>query len=109
MFLEGLARGEEERSVSAYDAQDDALRLLRAIDLEQAHGCVGSVVYAFAAAHSAGLQPGTERYEEALWCLVWEGALTVAEHVPLEVAARLPFGRAPYRLSPAAARLLEMA
>ena len=95
--------------MSAYDAQDDdALKLLRAIDREQAHGRVGSLVYAFAAAHSAGLRPGTERYEEALWRLVWEGALTVAEHVPLEIAERLPFGRAPYRLSPAAVRLLEM-
>jgi hypothetical protein len=98
--------------VSAYAAQedDDALRLLRAIDMEQTHhGRVGSLVYAFAAAHSAGLEPGTERFEEALWLLVWEGALTVAEHVPLEVAARLPFGRAPYRLSQAAVQLLEMA
>ncbi len=99
----------ERGKVSAYSAQDDdALRLLRAIDREQAHGRVGSLVYAFAAARSAGLLPGTERYEEALWCLVWEGALTVAEHVPPEVAARLPFGRAPYRLTAAAVRLLEM-
>jgi hypothetical protein len=76
--------------------------------MEQAQGGVGSLVYAFAAARSAGLQPGTERYEEALWLLVWEGALTVAEHVPPEIAARLPFGRAPYRLTSAAVRLLEM-
>ena len=96
--------------MSAYDAQDDdALRLLWAITIEQAHGRAGSLVYAFAAAPLAGLRPGTERYEEALWRLVWAGALTVAEHVPLEIAARLPFGRAPYRLSPAAVRLLEMA
>ncbi len=53
--------------------------------------------------------PGTERYEEALWALVWGGALTVNDCVPLEVAARLPFGRAPYRLAPAAVGLLEMA
>jgi hypothetical protein len=96
--------------VSAYDAQDDdAVRLLRAINMEQTHGRVGSLVFAFAAAHSAGLRPGTERYEEALWHLVWEGSLTVAEHIPPEIAARLPFGRAPYRLTPAAVRLLEMA
>jgi hypothetical protein len=95
--------------VSAYDAQDDAMRLLRAINTEQAHGRVGSLVFAFAAARSSGLRPGTERYEEALWRLVWEGALTVAEQVPPEIAARLPFGRAPYRFTPAAVRLLEMA
>ena len=103
------ARPAERSEVSAYDAQDDALRLLRAINMEQAHGRVGSLVFAFAAARSVGLQPGTERYEEALWRLVWEGALTVAEHVPPEIAARLPFGRTPYRLTPAAVRLLEMA
>jgi hypothetical protein len=95
--------------VSAYDVQDDAVRLLQAINMEQAHWRVGSLVFAFAAARSAGLRPGTERYEEALWRLVWEGALTVAEHVPPEIAARLPFGRAPYRLTSAAVRLLELA
>ena len=60
-------------------------------------------------ARPVGLRPGTERYEEALWALVWGGALTVNDCVPLEVAARLPFGRAPYRLAPAAIGLLEMA
>ncbi len=95
--------------MSAYDAEDDAVRLVRAIDAQQAHGRVGETVFAFSAARSAGLRPGTERYEEALWWLVWEGALTVDEHVPLEIAARLPFGRTPYRLTSAAVRLLEMA
>ena len=90
-------------------AKADAARLLRAIDAEQAHGRVGAPVFAFAAARSAGLRPGTERYEEALWHLVWEGALTVNDHVPLDLAARLPFGRAPYRFAPAAARMLQRA
>ncbi len=95
--------------MSAYDAEDDAVRLVRAIDAHQAHGRVGETVFAFSAARSAGLRPATERYEEALWWLVWEGALTVDEHVPLEVAARLPFGRAPYRLAPAAIGMLARA
>ena len=85
----------------------DALRLLRSINAQQAHGCIGSIVFPSAAARSAGLEPGTERFEEALWGLVCEGALEVDGFVPLEVAARLPFGRAPYRLAPAAVRLLE--
>ena len=88
---------------------DDAARLLRSIDAQQSHGRVGSMVLPFAAARSAGLRPGTERYEEALWGLVWEGALAVDDHVPLEVAAMVPFGRLPYRLAPAAVRLLERA
>src|SRR4028119_851354 len=87
----------------------DAVRLLRVIDAEQAHGRVGATVFAFAAARSAGLRPGTERYEEALWHLVWEEALTVDEHIPPEVAAKVPFGRAPYRLAPAAVRMLAKA
>jgi hypothetical protein len=95
--------------LSTYQAEADAVRLLRAIDAQQAHGRVGASVFAFAAARSAGLRPGTERFEEALWHLVWEGALTVDEHVPTEVAARLPFGRAPYRLAPAAMRMLARA
>jgi hypothetical protein len=44
-----------------------------------------------------------------LWALVWEGALAVDENVPPEVAAMVPFGRLPYRLAPAAVRLLERA
>jgi hypothetical protein len=88
---------------------DDAARLLRSIDAQQSHGRIGSMVFPFAAARSAGLRPGTERYEEALWALVWEGALAVDDHVPPEVAAMVPFGRLPYRLAPAAVRLLERA
>ncbi len=85
------------------------MRLLRAINAQQAHGRVGSIVFPFAVARSAGLRPGTERYEEALWGLVWGGALAVDGRVPVEAAARLPFGRAAYRLAPAGIRLLAMA
>ena len=88
---------------------DDSMRLLRAINAQQTHGRVGSIVFPFAVARSARLRPGTERYEEALWGLVWEGPLAVNGCVSLEAAARLPFGRAPYRLAPTAMRLLEVA
>ncbi len=37
------------------------------------------------------------------------GALEVDGSVPPGAAARLPFGRAPYRLAPAAIRMLEKA
>ena len=87
----------------------DAMRLLRAIDAHQAHGRVGSSVVPFAVAFAAGLDPATERYEEAVWRLLWEGALTANERLPPGVVARLPFGRAPYRLAPAAIRMLETA
>jgi hypothetical protein len=87
----------------------DAMRLLRAINAYQAHGRVGSDVLPCAIASAAGLQPGTERYEEAVWRLLWEGALTANECLPPGVVAGWPFGRAPYRLAPAAIRMLEMA
>jgi hypothetical protein len=44
-----------------------------------------------------------------VWCLLVAGALEVDGCLPPEVAARLPFGRAPYRLAPEALRLLELA
>ena len=60
-------------------------------------------------ASAAGLDPATERYEEAVWRLLWEKALTANECLPPGVVARLPFGRGPYRLVPAALRMLEKA
>jgi hypothetical protein len=92
--------------VSAH-AGGDAVRLLRAINAHQAHGRVGSGVLASAAARAAGLELGTERYEEAVWRLLVAGALEVDGCVPPGSAARVPFGRAPYLLGPAAVRMLE--
>jgi len=59
----------------------DPVRLLRSINAQQAHGRVGSIVFPFAAARSVALVPGMGRYEEALWNLVWEGAMAVNECV----------------------------
>ena len=81
------------------------MRLLRTINAHQAHGRVGSSVLPCAIASAAGLEPSTERYEEAVWALLVGGALEVDGRV----AARWPFGRAPYRLAPAAIRMLEKA
>jgi hypothetical protein len=89
------------------NAANDAIMLLRAINAYQAHGRVGITIFTANAARLAGLDPATKRYEEAVWHLLWEGALTVNESVPPEIAARVPFGRAPYRLAPAAIRMLE--
>jgi hypothetical protein len=86
-----------------------AARLLRAINAHQAHGRVGSIVLPSAVARYAGLELGTESYEEAVWRLLTGGALEVDGSVPPGAAARLPFGRAPYRLAPAAIRMLEKA
>jgi hypothetical protein len=88
---------------------NDALRLLRVIDAHQALGCVSSIVLPSDAARAAGLEPGTGRYEEAVWRLLVEGALEVDGSVPPGVVARLHFGRAPYLLVPAAVRMLGRA
>ena len=85
------------------------MRLLRAVNARQAHGRLGSVVLPCAVAGAAGLRPGTERYEEAVWLLLAVGALEVDDSVPPGVAARLPFGQAPYSLCPAAIRVLDIA
>ncbi len=85
----------------------DSVKLLRAINAYQAHGRVGSSVLPCAIASAAGLEPSTERYEEALWRLLVEGALEVDGCVPPEMAARVPFGRAPYLLGPSAVRMLH--
>ncbi len=90
------------------NAANDGMRLLRAINAYQAHGRIGMSVFTVDAARLAGIDPQTKRYEEAVWYLLWEGALTVNESVPVDVAARVPFGRAPYRLAPAAIRMLEV-
>ncbi len=85
----------------------DAMRLLRTINAYQAQGRVGSVVVASAVAREAGLEPGTERYEEAVWRLLVAGALEVDGSAPPGVAARVSFGCAPYLLGPAATRMLR--
>ena len=89
-------------------AANDAMRLLRAINAYHAHGRIGAPVFVLGACRLIGLDPQTKRYEEAVWYLLWEGALTVDECIPPDVAARVPFGRAPYKLAPAAIRMLEV-
>jgi hypothetical protein len=99
------------RAVGAYYHYPggDAVRLLRAINAHQAHGRVGSEVLASAVARDAALEPGTERYEEAVWRLLAGRALVVDGGCPPGEAAGAPLGREPYRLAPAAVRILERA
>ncbi len=87
----------------------DPVRLLRSIIAQQAHGRVGSIVFPFAAATPGGARARHGALRGGVVGAGVGGALTVNDCVPLEVAARLPFGRAPYRLAPAAVGLLEMA
>jgi hypothetical protein len=48
-------------------ARSDALRLLHAVNMTQSHGSVGARVVPAWAARTAWLEPGTDRYDEALW------------------------------------------
>jgi hypothetical protein len=86
--------------------RNDAIRLLRAVNMEQAHGSVGARVFPAAAARVAGLEPGTERYDEALWYLLWQGALAADESVVAMPIGR-PFGYSSYHLTATAIRMVE--
>jgi hypothetical protein len=74
-------------------AMSDALRLLRAVNVTQSHGSVGTRVVPAGPARTAWLEPGTDRYDEASWHLLWQGALA-ADHTYLRwrehPAARRP-------------------
>ena len=62
----------------------DALRLLRAINDTQAHGREGVRADPTRAAHEAGLEVGSERYQDAMAYLLEEAALLGDEHTAFE-------------------------
>ena len=86
--------------------RNDAIMLLRAVNSTQSHGHVGARVYPAAAARAAWLEPGTERYDEALWYLLWQGAFAADEGV-LAIPIGRPFGYSSYVLAQTAIRMLE--
>jgi hypothetical protein len=86
--------------------RNDALRLLRVVNMTQSHGSVGARVFPARAARTAWLEPGTDRYDEALWYLLWQGALAADESVLAEPIGR-PFGYSSYILTATAVRMLE--
>ena len=55
--------------------RNDGLRLLRIINDAQAHGQEGARAYPPRAAQEAGLEVGSERYEDAIAYLVEQAAL----------------------------------
>jgi hypothetical protein len=76
--------------------------------MTQSHGSVGVRVVPAWAARTAWLEPGTDRYDEALWYLVWQGALAADESV-LAVPIGRPFGYSSYLLTATAVRMHEEA
>jgi hypothetical protein len=64
-----------ERTTIQARARSDGLRLLRTINDTQAHGEEGARANPPRAAHEAGLEVGSERYEDAMAYLIEQVAL----------------------------------
>ena len=90
-------------------SRSDALRLLRTINDTQAHGQEGARVYPPRAAQEAGLQIGSERYEDAMAYLVEQAALLGDERIALDedVGDQHPHGYALYFFTRRALKLLD--
>jgi hypothetical protein len=76
--------------------------------MTQTHGSVGVRVVPVEAAQTTWLEPGIDRYDEALWYLLWQGALA-ADEGALELPIGMPFGYSFYVLTTTAVRMLEQA
>ncbi len=98
-----------ERSTSQAQTRSDALRLLRAINDTQAHGQEGARAYPPRAAQQAGLEIGSERYEDAMAYLIEQAALLGDAHLVFgdDVGDQHPHGFAFYFFTRRALTLLE--
>jgi hypothetical protein len=88
-------------------AKSDGLRLLRTINDTQAHGEEGVKADPTRPAHEAGLDVGSERYEDAMAYLIEEAALLGDEHTAFDVGDQHPHGYATYFFTRRAVKLLE--
>jgi hypothetical protein len=90
-------------------ARSDGLRLLKAVNDTQAHGQEGARADPSRAAHEAGLDLGSARYEDALAYLIGQAALL--GEAPLsfgdDVGALHPHGYVSYFFTRRALALLE--
>ena len=73
-----------EREAIQAQIRSDGLRLLRTINVTQAHGQEGARVYPPGAAQEAGLEVGSERYEAAMAYLVEQAALRKDERMAFD-------------------------
>ena len=73
----------------------------------QAHGQEGARADPTRAPHEAGLDIGSERYQEAMAYLIKEAALQVDENTAFDVGEQHPHGYAAYIFTRRAAKLLE--
>jgi hypothetical protein len=70
-----------KRNTIQAQARSDGLRLLRTINHTQAHGQEGARANPTRAAHEAGLDVGSERYEDAMAYLIEQAALLGDAHM----------------------------
>ena len=98
-----------ERTTVQAQTRSDGLRLLRTINYTQAHGQEGARVYPPRAAQEAGLQMGSESFQDAMAYLVEQAALLGDERIALEedVGDQHPHGYALYFFTRRALKLLD--
>jgi hypothetical protein len=98
-----------ERTTIQARARSDGLRLLRAINDTQAHGEEGARANPTRAAQEAGLEVGSERYEDAMAYLIEQAALLGDAHTVFgdDVGDQHPHGFAFYFFTRRALTLLE--
>jgi hypothetical protein len=77
-----------ERDAIQARTRSDGLRLLRTINDTQAHGQEGARAYPPRAAQEAGLELGSERYEDAIAYLAEQAALRRDERMAFDEDVR---------------------
>jgi hypothetical protein len=96
------------RTTIEAQARSDGLRLLRTINDTHTHGEEGARADPTRAAHEAGLDVGSERYQDAMAYLIEQAALLGDEHTAFDaVGAQHPHGYASYFFTRRAVKLLE--
>ena len=97
-----------ERTTIKARARSDGLRLLRTINHTQAHGEEGARADPTRAAHEAGLDVGSERYQDAMAYLIEQAALLGDARMAFDdVVDQHPHGYASYFFTRRALTLLE--
>jgi hypothetical protein len=102
-----LRDSEQRRTTIEAQARSDGLRLLRTINDTQAHGEEGARADPTRAAHEAGLDVGSERYQAAMDYLLEQAALLADENTAFDVGDQHPHGYASYFFTRRAVKLLE--
>jgi hypothetical protein len=96
------------RTIIKARARSDGLRLLRTINDTQAHGEEGERAYPPRAAHEAGLDVGSERYQDAMAYLIEQAALLADARMAFDgVGDQHPNGYVSYFFTRRALALLE--